>query len=175
MPGDLGHDHRVGLGHALQPGGQIGRLADNGVVVRAASRDGVADNHQAGRDADPHSHIHISELFQTSIQLGNSAHQFEPGTYGPFSIVLVRYRKPEIDENAIAHMSGDVAIIEPDRLGTGSLIGGDQVTKILGIKPDRQTDRIHKITEHERQLSSLGLVGQRGSNRRGSAADLYFP
>jgi hypothetical protein len=100
------------------------------------------------------------------VQLDDSADQLEPGAYGPFGIVLVRYRKSKVNENAVPYIAGDVAIIEPDRLGTGSLIDGDQVTKILGIEPDRQTDRIHEIAEHDRQLSPLGPVRQRGGSRR---------
>lgn len=45
---------RIGAGEALQPGGQVGGLADHGVLARGALADRLADHAEPGRDADAH-------------------------------------------------------------------------------------------------------------------------
>ena len=46
------HDDAVGLGEGLQPGGEIGRLADDGLLLRGAFADEIADHDEAGGDPD---------------------------------------------------------------------------------------------------------------------------
>ena len=52
-PRALGHDHRARLGQPLQPGGEVGRLAGHGLLLRRAPPDEVADDDEAGGDPDP--------------------------------------------------------------------------------------------------------------------------
>ena len=115
LPRDLGHDDRVGLGHALQAGGEVGRLADDRIVVRHALGVGDAHHDQAGRDADPHPDR--PDRRTVRAQLGDGAHQLEPGMDGSLGIVLVRHGIAEVDQDAIAHIARDVAVVALDRPG----------------------------------------------------------
>jgi hypothetical protein len=52
-PGSVGHDHAAGLGQGLEAGGQVRRLADDGLLARRAFADQLAHDHEPGRDTDP--------------------------------------------------------------------------------------------------------------------------
>ena len=49
----LTDENRVGRSEELKPRGEIGRLADDGTLLRGAEADDLADHDQAGRDPDP--------------------------------------------------------------------------------------------------------------------------
>src|SRR6516165_10959150 len=73
----------------------------------------------------------------------------------------MRPRVAEIRENTVAHVFGDKAVEPGDHLGDGAMIGGDDLTQILGIKTSREFGRADKITEHYRELSAFGIGGRR--------------
>lgn len=53
-PARRGRDHdAVGLGQGLEPGGQVRRLADHGLLPCRAAAEQVAHHHEPGRDTDP--------------------------------------------------------------------------------------------------------------------------
>jgi taurine dioxygenase len=66
-------------------------------------------------------------------------------------------RRPEIDENSIAHVLGDEAVGAHDDIGHGAMVSGDDVAQILGIEPRRQFGRADKVAEHHRQLPAFGV------------------
>ena len=49
----VGDHDRAGRGRRLQPRGEVRGLADHRLLPRRALADQVADDHEAGRDADP--------------------------------------------------------------------------------------------------------------------------
>ena len=90
----------------------------------------------------------------------------------PFGIVLVGHGIAEVDQDSIADIARDIAVVALDRPGRSLLVGHDQVTQILGIEAHGQADRIDKVAEHERELPPLGSVGQGGVGQRSSPDDL---
>ena len=50
-------------------------------------------------------------------------------------VVLVRVRKAEIGENAVAHELRDEPVIARHNAGAGVLIGANDLPQVLGIKP----------------------------------------
>ena len=50
----LGNHDGVRLGQRLQAGGEVGRFADDRLLLRRAGADQIADHHQPGGDADAH-------------------------------------------------------------------------------------------------------------------------
>jgi hypothetical protein len=48
-----GDDDCVRFGQRLQPGGEVGRLANDRLLLRGALADQIANDHQPGGDLDP--------------------------------------------------------------------------------------------------------------------------
>jgi hypothetical protein len=69
----------------------------------------------------------------------------------------MRPRIAEIDQNPVAHVFGDNAVIARDDAGNRVLIGADLLAQFLGVEPYRQRRRADEIAEHHRQLPPLRL------------------
>ena len=89
--------------------------------------------------------------------LANTRDQVETGTHRPLSVVLVRLRIPEIDQNSVAHVLGDKPGEAADRFGYTAMIRGDDLPQIFRIEIGREFRRADQIAEHHSQLAPLGL------------------
>src|SRR5262249_28228621 len=83
------------------------------------------------------------------------------------SIIFMRLRITEIDQHAVAHVSGDEAIEPGDDFGDGAVVGGDDLAQILWIESRRQLGRADEVAEHHRQLPAFGIGGRGGGPRGG--------
>jgi len=63
---------------------------------------------------------------------------------------------PEIGQHAVAHVSGDKAIVAADRLGDTLLVRTQNLTQVLGVEARRERGRVYDIAEHNRDLPPLG-------------------
>jgi len=88
----------------------------------------------------------------------------------PLRIVFVRARIAKIDHDPVAHISRDETIETPRDLGNGLMIGGDQITQVLGIPPHRQCGRADEVAEHDRELPALNAGRSRNRIRSRAAA-----
>ena len=153
-PRRRGDDNPAGVGEALQPRGEIGGVADDRLLLRRTLADEVADDHEAGGDADPR-----RELFaRGSVQSRDHLDEFEPGVHRARRVVLMGAGKAEIGEDAVAHELGDEAVVARDHSRAGVLIGADHPAHVLGIEPRRHCCRPDKIAEHHGKLTPLGFV-----------------
>ena len=86
-------------------------------------------------------------------------------------------RVAEIDEDAVAHVLRDKAVVAPDRGTAPVLIRRDHIAQIFGVHPGRECGRSHQVAKHHGQLAALGLrrrgdrgwrdrCDRRGRNRR---------
>jgi hypothetical protein len=148
-----GDDDRARLGQGLQPGGEVGRLADDRLLLRRSLADQIADDHQPGGDADAR-----LQLDGFDIEANDGLDQTEPCSDRAFGIVLMRPRVPEINEHAVAHIFGDEAVEASDDTGDRAMIGADDLAQILGIEPRRQRGRADEIAEHHRELPAFGFT-----------------
>ena len=71
----------------------------------------------------------------------------------------------EINEHAVAHVSGDEAIEFGDDFGNGAVIGADDLTQIFGIEPRGELGRADQIAEHHCQLAAFRLFGAKRPRR----------
>jgi hypothetical protein len=149
VPDDRGIAHIDDL--QLQPGGEVGRFADDGLLLRRALADQIADDHQPG--GDPHPRL---ELGGFDIEATDSVDGTQPGPDCPLDIVLMRSRVAEIDQNAIAHSQ----FVE-QRLGLFEVSG---IETFLEPTEDRGEQRDRLL------LPALlsAQAGGRGSSRRNS-------
>ena len=154
----LGDDDRVRLGQGLQPGGEVGRLADDALLLRRAFADQIADDHQPGGDADAR-----LQLDRLDVEAADSVDRAKPGPDRPLSIVFMRPRVAEIDQNAITHIFCDKPVEASDDFGDGAVIGADDFAQILGIQRGGsavEPTRSQNITVScRRSASATGKIG----------------
>ena len=128
------HDDAARLGQVLQPLGEIGRVADDSLLLRGALPHDIAGDDDAGRDADPHREF----LARAGLQARDDFGDFEPRVDRPRRVVLMRAGKAKVSEYPIAKELGDEAVIARHYARTRVLIGADDLAHVLGIEPRRQ-------------------------------------
>ena len=148
-----GDDDRIRLGQPLHPGGEVRRIADDRLLPRRAGAQQIANDDEAGGDAD------AQPQPLRRFQRADGIDQGQSGPDRPLGVVLMRLRIAEIDQNPVAHVFGDKAVEAGDRVGDAAVVGADHLAQILGIKPRRQRGRADQIAEHHRDLAPLGIGG----------------
>jgi hypothetical protein len=63
----------------------------------------------------------------------------------------------EVDQQAIAKILGDVALITADHLGTRGLVGAHHLAPLFRVKLTGEGGGIHEITEEHGELAALGF------------------
>src|SRR5215831_10670767 len=98
LAGTFRNHNAVRLRHTLQARRKVWRFADDGLLLRSARPDEVADNHQSLCDADTRLQA------RTDLQSTYASYQLQPSPDGPFRIVFMRLGIPEVDQDPIAHV-----------------------------------------------------------------------
>ena len=159
------------LGEALQPRGEIGRVADDRLLLRRAFAHETADDDKAGRDADAN-----AELFaRAGLQARHDFGDFERRVDRPRRVVLMRAGEAEIGENAVAHELRDEAVIARHHARDRVLIGADDLAHVLGVEPRRKRGRADEVAEHHGELPPLRCVGRDGGLSSAAPARLRPP
>jgi hypothetical protein len=109
----------------------------------------AANDNQPSGNSDPR-----VELFGL-IQLLHPIDQRQPASCSALSVVLVRPRISEINQDSITHITGDKPPETLDRLGDAAVIRAHDPAQILGIESRRQRRRADKIAEHHSQLTAF--------------------
>ena len=156
----LADDHGPRRRERLQSCGEVRRLADHRLLLRGTLADQIADHHLAGRDAGSHRQCPTIVGGEAADRLG----EVETRPDRALGVVLMRLRKAEIGEHAIAHELRDVALVAADDLAAGALVGGDHRPHVFRIEPRRQRGRADQIAEQHRELPAFRL-GPRGGRR----------
>ena len=159
-------DDLVRLRQRLQTRRQVRRLADDRGLRCGSFADLVADDHRSGGDADPHRELDTGRPGDCGIQLRHRIDDVETRPHRTLGLVLVGARVAEIDEDAVAHVLRNKAVVAPDRRAAPVLIRGDDIAQIFGIHPGGECRRSDEVAEHHRQLAALG-VRRRGGRGRG--------
>jgi hypothetical protein len=151
----------VRCGERLQARRQVRRLADDRVLLRGSGPDDLADNDQAGGDAD----ACLQPPSVRPLDLADRRQHADCGADGALCRVLVGVRKTEIGKHAVAHELGD----EPAKTayGTGGsiLIAPHQCAQRLWIDGACEFRGAHEIAEQYRDLAPLGLPRWHRSRR----------
>ena len=168
--GGRADDDLVRLRQGLQTRRQVRRLADDRGFRCGSFADLVADDHRSGGDADPHRELDPGRPGDRGIQLRHRIDDVETRPHRPLGLVLMGARVAEIDEDAVAHVLGDKAVVMPDRRTAPALIRRDHIAQIFGVHRGGECGRSHQVAKHHGQLAALGLRcrGERGRrDRRG--------
>src|SRR6185312_8756666 len=174
LPRALSDHDGARLSQRLQPGGEVGRLADHPLLALGALAEQVADDDEAGGDADAHLHGATAQR-----EAPERVDHREAGAYGALGIVLLRPRIAEQGKHAVAHVFGDHSAMMLDDRGAAAVIGADDLAHVLGIEQRRQRGRADQVAEHQRELPPLGVartrcrysrpLGRLGAIERGAA------
>ena len=128
----LGNDDAVRLCNALQARRKVRRLAYDGLLLRSARSDQVADDHQSRCDAD------TGLQGRVGLQATYRSDQLQPCAHGPLCVVLVGLRVAEVDEDAVAHVLRDEAAEALHGLGDALLIGRNDLAEVFRVHARRQ-------------------------------------
>ena len=154
-----GPDHdRIGSRQGLQPGREVGRVADDRLLLGRALADQVADHDQPGGNSDPRRQGFALGRAQPSDGLEGG----QAGEDRPLGVVLVRPGPTEVGKDAIAHELRDVPPEARDRARHRVLVGAEHLPHLLGVEPRRERGGGDQVGEHDRELPPLGASGPVG-------------
>ena len=163
-------DDLVRLRQCLQTRRQVRRLADDCGLRCGALADLVADDHRSGGDADPHRELDPGRPRDRGIQLRHRIDDVETRPHRSLGLVLMGARVAEINEDAVAHVLRDKAVVMPDRRTAPALIRRDDIAQIFGVHRGGECRRSHQVAKHHGQLAALGLRCRGDRGRRDGAA-----
>jgi hypothetical protein len=89
-------------------------------------------------------------------QAAHRRHQLEAGPHCALRVVLARDREPEIGQDAVAQMLGDVAAERLDHRGASTPVGADQGEHVLVVERAGEPGGAHHVAEQDRELAVLG-------------------
>jgi hypothetical protein len=98
LPTALRNDHVVWVRDALQARGKVRRLAHDGLLLRSARTDQVADDDQTRCDAN----ARLQRCLR--LESTHSQYQLQPSAHGALCVVLVGLGIPKVDQDPIAHV-----------------------------------------------------------------------
>ena len=68
-------------------------------------------------------------------------------------------RIAEVDERAIAQVFGDEAAVQAGEIANSRMIDSQQFLHVLRVEAGGERRRADEVTEHDSEVSSLGLIG----------------
>ena len=135
----LGNDHAVRLCNALQARCKVRRLADDGLLLRSARADQIADDHQSRRDADARLQGRVG------LQIAYRSDQLQPCAHGPLGVVLVGMGVAEVDQHPVAHVFRDEAAEALHGLRDALLIGRNDLAEVFRVHPSGERRRADQV------------------------------
>ena len=138
--------------------GQVGRLADGGVVHAQIAAD-RADNHFAGVEPYPdldRNTLHTAHAFR--VVLHRLLHA-QRRVAGPDRMILVGQGRAEQRHDAVAHHLIDGSLVAVNRIHHVRQNRIEQLPCLLGIAVGKQLHRALQVGEEYRDLLALAFDG----------------
>ncbi len=106
---------------------------------------------------NPQAHLQLQTplLHQVRIELPHGLYHSQPGPHRPLGVIFMRQRVPELDEQAIAKILGDMPLEAGDHLGAGLLVGPHHLAPLFQVEPAGEGGRVHQIAKEHRELVAL--------------------
>ena len=158
------HEHAAGRRLGLQPGRQVHHVAQRRVVAAGPQR---THQHLAGGHADAQADGHTD----LGGVVGHGRLHGQAGTHAPLGVVLVRHRRAEQRQDAVAQDLVDPAAVQVD-VGHQPLEAPvDEPLHLLGIAPLGQSREPDHVGEQDRGHATLVAPGShRSAGREGVTA-----
>jgi len=116
--------HGIGRCETLEPRRNVGRFPERQVLVPSAPSHHPYHD-RAGVDAEPQGEVHTVLCRQTGIQGSAGLDNAQAGVHRTPGIVFMGRGVAKIDEQPIAEILGDVALVLLDDFGSGLLVSAD--------------------------------------------------
>ena len=154
LDGRLVREHRVRFGDALQPRCEVARKADRRVEPLVL---GLADDHRAGRDADPELHgAPAAGIALTDpLEDGQRAHGGEVGG------AIGGYGVSEVGLDAVPGVARDMTAIVGDNLPHGAEVLAHEAPQQVRVAVRRDLGRPDDVAIEDRDLSPAKGIEQR--------------
>ena len=130
-PGRIAHGKRPGIRLRLHASGDVRRVPLGEVLVLRADR---SDHDPPRVHPDAHLEPPPGRPSGAAVARVHLAQDVESAPHGSTGVVLVRAREPEVDDDAVAEVLGDVAVVMGNRVQANALVVGDEVAQVLGIE-----------------------------------------
>ena len=118
-----------------------------------------------GMDAHPRRQAHARGGQQLGVEPLEARHHGEAGADGTLGIVLVSRGVPEVRQEPVAEVLGDVPAEARHHRPAHLLVGQDQLATVLGIERLGQLGGADQVAEHHRQVTPLAAVGREVAHR----------
>ena len=162
-------DDRIGPGQVLQARRNIRGLAQR-QPLKPPGAAHFPDHHLTGMNADSH-----PQRPSGLPEQGRSLDRPDDAQAGPHSldrVVLMGDRVPEIDQQPVAQVLGDMAGKAGHHLRTQLLVAADDIAQFFGVQLLGQAGGPHHIAEQDGQLTPLGRRASHPGHRRQAGAAL---
>src|SRR5262249_36384435 len=112
----------------------------------------MPDHDHSGCNTDP------DLLRGTRLELSNYRNQLKASPYRSLSVVLVGMRVTKVNEDTIAHISGDETAEVAHGFRDAFLIRRNDLSQVLRVHAGGERGRTDQVREHHRDLATLGFV-----------------
>jgi hypothetical protein len=117
-------------------------------------------------DAKPHGELDTVLGRQMGIEGGDGLDNAQTGVDRAPGLVFMSRGIAKIDQQAIAEILGDIAIIGLERGRSRGLVGTHHRAVVFGIESLGEIGRGDQVTEHHRDLPAFGLESAAARLRR---------
>ena len=166
----VGHDDAVRRHERLQAHGHDRRGPDDLGVAPGGAVHQLADDHQTGRDSDPHA----QRGAVGGRQPANRADQLHARPNRPFGIVFMRLRMSEAAKDAVAHDPDDRTVEAADLMAASRFVRDHHLAQVFGIETVGKGRRADQVTEEHGELAPFALKRTEARHRRGGPPDLLL-
>src|SRR5215468_11444968 len=94
-------------------------------------------------------------LLQTGIEVSHGSKNSQPSPYCSLRIIFMGMGVAKVDQETIAKVLGNIAIIALDNVGTHPLIRPYHVPVLFGVELAGKFGRVHQIAKHDSELPSF--------------------
>src|SRR6185312_4968913 len=108
------------------------RFGYNGLLLRSARPDQIADDDKTRCDADARLERRVG------LQITYSSDQLQPCAYCPLGVVLVRMGVAEVEQHPVAHELRDETAEATYGLRGAILIGRNDLAEVFGVHTGRK-------------------------------------
>jgi hypothetical protein len=114
----VGNGNAARLCARLEARRQIGRIVDDGLLLRRP----LADERSDDNDSDRHADTRLQRFSVARLESCDAVCEIKSRPQSLFGVVLVRAGKPKINEDAVANEFGDEAVLVRNHTETDVLI-----------------------------------------------------
>ena len=116
----------------MQTRREVRRFAYDGLLLRSARADQIADNDEPRCDAN------TSLEGRVGFRPADGSHQVQPRTNGSLRVILVGLWIPEVHQDPVAHVLGNEAAKALHGRSDTFLVGRNDLAKVFRVHARRQ-------------------------------------